>query len=987
LRVAELITQRGVYNILAFFAAERLRSTSWIKRYYIIIILIIIFSWFFEYKAPIEKIDHNINRYPTVDFSIRQQKEIFKLLLASNRNELLKFKGKAILISHFNFWEGFHREELGTFLESIGASVIFDKRKKVESIDPKHSSNISYCQEKGISYALSGYPNQIARLEIKNRSKYLIFREIKANYFLRLTEIESRKIKKYTLSQQYIFKLNSFVLLLFSVIISILLYNKFTTTVIDKYIFPIAASAFFISVTSFINSMSNVAITFIAVLIAIFIIFFILKINKLIPNYFNKYALLFANDSLPQENSYKENHWFNSVINLTLIVQLIILTTTFGVYILDVNLPGLLANYTLGEINGIELIKRIEKLIVEFPKWPWWSLFIKLDILFILLTFCAYFTFKRPCGQKMFLLQCAMLPLVGLFLVNFDQIFTGLGLTTQLFQKKTSFPMVDILLISFSFLSIYHLLGYMVGRYKFFIAFFSLENSDITSSIISSSTLVALMSTIIYDVYLSSKMLQKDITYLFLMILPIILFIIIFMYLKRFKVIGRLFSLYFAKLFNKKEDNHIICVVFDYLGPLCRPTIFDKTIERRMEKNVYAGEANREIDIITAIESIKLERDNIPVEIMVLTPALWKAFSDCLQKMDHFLIYINISWSDFISQCSKSFIKENLKSMEAAVGFKQGRTLACYQKSKKSISRSLKRKEKQWIDGLHKINTDLELSYDNPDEFIHYLPEKIKNATEDYIETYSIWANLEKALGCRYSDLEMKLPEPIFEYINKVKQSKQLVGIFYGMSKTLELMIHFYALCATVIYKSKSPEWDINTFKRETDGASIGTWCDLGKTYAESSKELSLIKWWNSPIDKNTTNCVRELYRAVGVKPSIPKNPTMRHIQDFLITFRNRTTGHGVLTYQVASTTLNHLSIILGKALAGAVDMNVTIGYQSDKIFFQINDLEIDVNFLLKKFESGYYFLNGYHNGCAEYICYLSGEIKIEKGLEIRLDE
>jgi hypothetical protein len=435
-----------------------------------------------------------------------------------------------------------------------------------------------------------------------------------------------------------------------------------------------------------------------------------------------------------------------------------------------------------------------------------------------------------------------------------------------------------------------------------------------------------------------------------------------------------------------KRSEMIVFVVFDSLGPLTNQTIFERTWHKRIQKDQYTEKASRDIDPISTIKNIHFK--DYEVQFLTLSPGMWSALMHSpVSKKDQVLIYVQTSDSRTLAKCAASLIEEQTQWLRIMVTLPNAFIMSCHERelrrrSEKSI------RETQWISTLKDVSINGALTDRKVGAFLHYLPEKIEHIIDGLIQVRFVWHRVEEAADQTFDQLKPHLPKPVWQLLEKVQKERNPVDIFYGLCKILELLVHFYAMVAIAAKRATASNWETSQFVSDAEGATLGAWCEIGKDYCEElDPSSSIIAWWNASLSKKVVVCMRELLAGVGVKPSRLRRPTMSDLQDFVVTFRNKTSGHGVLTYEVASEALQSLAVVLGTALSFSAKTGLLIVKEEERIVIQTKSLDVDATSFLREKGTNLYLLSAYHAGSPEFICYQTGEIEIAGEFRVDLDE
>lgn len=675
----------------------------------------------------------------------------------------------------------------------------------------------------------------------------------------------------------------------------------------------------------------------------------------------------------------KEELWYITFIKALVPLQISFILWGLWNYFIDMEVISYFSSIALGDYDAEYMENRWQK-IISF-EWKYWTDWIRANIYLVLWIFIWYFCFFRDVSRQhyKFLSKLMIFFFFPLAIIDF-LLIQYWHLTSLAIFYMVLFVIISPLSGIYNFVSVW----LHSTNYKFMKVFFSPENNRMVYEFLVISFLIAILGE------LGIKFLWDSSSNYILYILfdkrgILVLFIGLFLlklgwnYRHRFMAWKKALSIFKS---NPSQSVLPVYVVVDSIGPITRSTIFDLVTER--EQLIYDHGLSAPRNIIAEIEKLTFNHQN--ARCVVLSPDLWDALQDRVKYYHHLLIHVQVSSDFLVSLCNTSLLKEHIVCLKNLFLRPNTLILSNHQLDTSKTIHPVRTEEDEWISTIKEVSLYSEHINQENDQFLHYLPEKVHTTVEEFLSVQSIWQHLEKTAGYSLSELNTVLPDILGQYLEKVKRERNPVEVFYGLSKTLEMLVHFYALVAVAFHIDTPSKRADSSFKTESEGASLGRWFEIGKKYSELfDPHDQLSEWWDGYLSPDIQASIQELLAGVGAK--LNRLSAMRDLHEFVVTFRNKTSGHGVLTYEAASEALQNLAVVTGKALSCAAQTKVSLVKSSKKLFIKLENLEIDVSDLFYEENGRYYVLSAHHCGSPEFICYQTGDIVMAEGLQIRLDE
>lgn len=436
-----------------------------------------------------------------------------------------------------------------------------------------------------------------------------------------------------------------------------------------------------------------------------------------------------------------------------------------------------------------------------------------------------------------------------------------------------------------------------------------------------------------------------------------------------------------------QQDTTILFLVLDNLRTPSRSSAFNWTWRKRVRKGISQKTTRRDIDIITSIEALTFTPSD--VETVALSPHILELLNKRVSFPNSFLVYFYISNSSMISISPDWLLEKRLKELTELTS-RHNVFLLSYHVIQETIraknQSGMEERESHWISTLNTLAYNEDVNCKNINEPFHFLPESLKALVDDYFTLRHVWETLETTANRLIPALAGMLPGFIGKHLTHLVQKNNIIEIFYGLSKLLEMLVHFHALAAAAFVTGTRENRERFFFREETEGASIGHWYEIGKKYAPLlPPQTSIKEWWDQSLKGEVKEAAKRLLAAIGMELSRMRK--MEDLHEFIVASRNKTFAHGIATRRMASDCLNDLAVITGRALACAVETGLAVRTDADGLIIKDGSNEMDVSDMMVNKDDHIYLLTAHHQGFPEFLCYQTGEMVYTKNFKIQLSQ
>lgn len=209
----------------------------------------------------------------------------------------------------------------------------------------------------------------------------------------------------------------------------------------------------------------------------------------------------------------------------------------------------------------------------------------------------------------------------------------------------------------------------------------------------------------------------------------------------------------------------------------------------------------------------------------------------------------------------------------------------------------------------------------------------------------------------------------------KIKESLlkefEPIEAYYKMMKIMEFMIHFNAI--NILSDTYYNEHIIELIDNDLNAPSIGKWLSIGENTLQDSKVDTYYNWYKGKASAESISAVRFVSNLLGIgRTSIKMNSD---ILQSIVSIRNKTIGHGVVTYDMALKLLETIGMIFADMIEKYTD-----ALEKSKIDALNHNLVIDDN-------NGIYLFTSNIKGVKEYINYKTGNILTEGKRKYKLSK
>lgn len=200
--------------------------------------------------------------------------------------------------------------------------------------------------------------------------------------------------------------------------------------------------------------------------------------------------------------------------------------------------------------------------------------------------------------------------------------------------------------------------------------------------------------------------------------------------------------------------------------------------------------------------------------------------------------------------------------------------------------------------------------------------------------------------------------------VNHIRTSASVIDDFYRIIRLFDYIIHiqaFHDICLDM----DDPAFEEMT--RELSFPASGKWIIKWKNEFQADKSHV----WKQSLPKDAKTDVRDVCKMVNISFDAKKPKWVFALENGIVGLRNKTIGHGIVTYELCDSALLKLLNIL---------------YLYVMCHMEHGSIKVDDR-IMKVMDGDVYILTGYSYGSKEYMDYSTGDLYREKKLILKTCE